>query len=76
MNYKVRNLALLSLFLIYDAYVFKCVEIIGFSVIQILREIKVGESRRQKSVILTHLEGLNFDFHDFLYFLEAEICQN
>ena len=29
---------------------------------QILREIKVGESRVSKYVILTHLEAVNFDF--------------
>ena len=28
-----------------------------------------------KSAILTHLEGLNFDFYEFLHFSKAEIYQ-
>ena len=32
-----------------------------FSITQILREIKFGDSRSAKSAILTHLEALNFD---------------
>ena len=44
-----------------------------FSVTQILREIKFGDSRCAKSAILTHLQALNFDFHDFLHFLKNEI---
>ena len=36
-----------------------------FSIIQIYREIKLGESRIAKSAILTHLEALNFDFYEF-----------
>ena len=46
-----------------------------FSVTQILREIKVGQSRNTKSAILTHLETLNFNFYEILHFLEAEINQ-
>ena len=42
---------------------------------QILREIKVGESRVSKSAILTHLESLNFDSYEILHFLKAEIDQ-
>ena len=34
----------------------------NFSVTQILREVKVGESRVAKFAILTHSEGLNFHF--------------
>ena len=45
----------------------------NFSVIQILREISIGDSRSAKSAILTYSEALNFDFHEFLYFLKAEI---
>ena len=46
-----------------------------FFVTQILREIKVGESRDSKFAIFTHLEALNFDFYGFLQFLKAEIYQ-
>ena len=47
----------------------------NFFVTQILRKIKVGESRHSKSAILRHLEALNFDFNEFLHFLKAEIYQ-
>ena len=47
----------------------------GFSVSHILREIKNSESRGSKFAILTHLEALNFDFHEFLHILEAEKYQ-
>ena len=46
-----------------------------FSITQILREINFGDSRSAKSAISTHLEGLNFDFHEFLNFLKAENYQ-
>ena len=46
-----------------------------FSITQILREITFGDSRSAKSAILTHFEALNFDFHEFLHFLKAEIDQ-
>ena len=46
-----------------------------FSVTQILREINFGELRSAKSAILTHLEGQNFDFNDFLHFLNSEMGQ-
>ena len=36
----------------------------NFSVTQILREIKVGESRGSKSA---NLEALNIDFNEFLH---------
>ena len=42
---------------------------------QILREIKNSGSRGSKFAILTHLEALNFDFHEFLHILEAEKYQ-
>ena len=42
----------------------------NFSDTQILREIKVGESRCLKFTIFTHLEALNFDFYEFLHLLE------
>ena len=43
----------------------------NFSVIQILREIIVGESRVSKSTILTNLEGLNFELYEFFHFFEG-----
>ena len=47
----------------------------NFSITQNLREINFWDSRSAKSVILTHLEALNFDFNKFLYFLKAENYQ-
>ena len=41
----------------------------------ILREIKVWGSRSAKSDILTDLEALNLDFHEFLHILKANIYQ-
>ena len=35
----------------------------NLSVTHILREIKVGKSRDSKSVILNHLDALNFDIY-------------
>ena len=52
-----------------------CVEITEFFVIQNLREIKICKSRVTKSAILTHWQALNFNFHEFVYFLKAEIYQ-
>ena len=46
-----------------------------FSITQILREIKFGDSTSAKSAILTHLEALNLDFHEVLNFLKPYICQ-
>ena len=46
----------------------------GFSITQILREINFGEKGSAKYAILTHLDALNFDFHDFLHFFKAKIC--
>ena len=40
-----------------------------------LHEINFGVSRSAKSAILTHLEALNFDFYEYLHFLEADIYQ-
>ena len=45
----------------------------NFSITQILREINYGDSRGVKSAFLTHSETLNFDFHELLHFLDAEI---
>ena len=45
----------------------------NFSITQILREIYFGDSGSAKSAIITHLETLNFDYYEFLQFLEAEI---
>ena len=44
-----------------------------FSVTQILCKIQVDKSRDSKAAILALLEALNFDFHQFLHFLKAEI---
>ena len=41
------------------------------SITQILREIKVKDSRSAKSAILTYLELLNFDFYEFLHSSKA-----
>ena len=49
---------------------------LNFPITQILRQIKVGDSRIAKSAILTHLEALNFDFYEFLHFLKAELYPN
>ena len=46
-----------------------------FSITQILREIKFADCGSAKSFILTHSEALNFDFDEFLPFLNAEIDQ-
>ena len=46
-----------------------------FSITQILREISFGDCRGAKSAIFTHLEALNFNFHEFLHYLKAEIYQ-
>ena len=51
------------------------IDFTNFSATQILREIKASESGTSKIAILTHLEALNFDFHDFLHFENAEIDQ-
>ena len=48
----------------------------NLSITQILRENKFGDSRSAKSVILTFLEALNFDFYELLHVLKAEIYQN
>ena len=42
----------------------------NFSIIQILRETKVGDFRGPKIAILTHLEALIFDIYEFLHFLK------
>ena len=46
-----------------------------FSITQILREIKFGDSSSTKSAILTNLECLNFAFYEIWHFLKAEIYQ-
>ena len=46
-----------------------------FSATQILREINFEDSISAISAILTNLEALNFEFHDFLHFWKAEIYQ-
>ena len=49
--------------------------ILDFHSVDFLREIKFGEFRVSKSAILTHWEALNFDFHEFLHFMKAEITK-
>ena len=39
----------------------------NFSISQILREINFEESRSAKSAIVTHLEALDFNFHEFVH---------
>ena len=46
-----------------------------FSVIQILREINFGESRSYQTAVFALFWIPNFDFHEFLHFLDAEIYQ-
>ena len=46
-----------------------------FSIPKILREINLENSWSAKSAISSHLEALNSDFYEFLYFLRAEIYQ-
>ena len=47
-----------------------------FSITQISREIIFRDFRGPKNAILTHLEALDFDFHEFLHFQKAEIYLN
>ena len=47
----------------------------NFYATQILREIKVGYSEASKTAILIYFEALNFDFHEFLHFVQDENCQ-
>ena len=42
----------------------------NFSVLRILREIKIAISIASKSVILS---ALNFEFYEFLHFLQADV---
>ena len=53
-------------------------KLLKVSVTQILREIKVGESKVSKSAKSTHLEALNFDFYEFLHRLKfsQSKCKN
>ena len=43
-----------------------------FCITEILREINFVNSRSAKSVILTQLGALNFDFYEFLHFLRLK----
>ena len=47
----------------------------NFSINQILREIKNGESKVSNPAILANSEALNFEFHDILQFLKNNIYQ-
>ena len=42
---------------------------------KILRESNFTESRSAESAVFAILKALNFDFYEFLHFLEAEIDQ-
>ena len=44
-----------------------------FCIIEILREINFEDSRSGKTAIYSHVEASNFDFYEFLHFLEDEI---
>ena len=46
-----------------------------FSITQILRENNFGDSRSAKSVTLTNLEVLNFDFYELFHFFKVKIYQ-
>ena len=53
-----------------------CMEISDIvSATKILREMNFTDSRSAKIAILTSLETMNFDFHEFLHFFKAEICR-
>ena len=44
-----------------------------FSITKILRENNFGDSRSAEFVILTHLEAVNYDYCEFLHFLNPKI---
>ena len=46
-----------------------------FYITHILREINLGDFKSAKSAILTHLEPLNFDFHECLHIMKVAIYQ-
>ena len=46
-----------------------------FYITKILREIRCRDFRSAKSAILTTLGALNFEFYEFLHFLNAEISK-
>ena len=75
--------AILSIFHAYLVYIIRSVKVQeeegksvsskvwkfhDFSISQILHEINLRHSKSAKAAILTHLEALNIDFHEFLYF--------
>ena len=47
----------------------------NFPLTQILREIKVGKFGGPKTTYFKQLEGLNFEFYEFLHFLKDKIEQ-
>ena len=47
-----------------------------FSIAQILREIKFGDSGSAKFAIFTYLEALNFDFYALLHFLRLKLTNS
>ena len=47
----------------------------GDLIIFLSLRFNVKSLSRAKSAILTHFESLNFDFYEFLHFLQAEIYQ-
>ena len=71
---KVFSFALSAIFLPISYLVTVC-KFHEFSITQILREINFRESGSAKSAVLTNLEALNFEFYEFLHFLNAKIYQ-
>ena len=66
--YNVEQMLVSKIVIFYSMWEFH-----DFPITQILREIKFGASRSAKSAIWTHLQALNMDFYEFLYFLKVEI---
>ena len=47
----------------------------NFAINKILHDVNFAHYRSAKSAILTHLQALNVQFHEFLHFLKAAIYQ-
>ena len=54
---------------------FHTVQFYDFLITQILCEINFDVSKSARSAILTLLDALNCDFHEFRHYLKAEIDQ-
>ena len=46
-----------------------------FSITRILREINLGDSKKAKSSILSHLEALNLEFNALLHLLKLKFTK-